>query len=76
MEDEREFITDVLQHDENAMYIDIDGSICNFTEILIGEVQKRPGLYNIKSSILSKSPVTVNQLWQEILEVFEGKYNK
>lgn len=76
MEGEEELMSEILQQDENTNCIDTYGEIQDFTEVLIGEVQKRPALYNIKSSIQSRSRVIVNQLWQEIFEVFEGKYNK
>lgn len=67
-----ESINEVPEEDKNAS-IDICGHIQDFTEILIGELQKRPALYNIKSSIQSRSRVIVNQLWQEIFEIFQGK---
>ncbi|KAM0724659.1 hypothetical protein ACS0PU_009043 [Formica fusca] len=73
MEGEEEFTSEVHEQDENTSYIDICGNIQDFTEVLIGEVQKRPALYNIKSSIQSRSRVIVNQLWQEICQVFEDQ---
>lgn len=66
-------INEVPEQDENTSYIDIYGKIEDFTEVLISEVQKRPALYNVKSSIQSRSRVIVNQLWQQIFEVFEGQ---
>lgn len=76
MEGEEEFMSEVHEQDENASYMDIYGNVQDFTEALISEVQKHPALYNIKSSIQSRSRVIVNQLWQEIFEIFEGKYKK
>lgn len=69
-------MNEVPERDENTSYIDMCGTIQDFTEVLISEVQKRPALYNIKSSIQSRSQVIVNKLWQEIFGVFEGEYNK
>ncbi|XP_026824061.1 uncharacterized protein LOC105280915 isoform X2 [Ooceraea biroi] len=73
MEGEKEFMSEVPEQDENTSYIDVCGTIQDFTELLISEVQKRPALYNIKSSIQSRSRVIVNQMWQEIFEIFEGQ---
>ena len=76
MESEEESMNEVSEQDENVDYIDISGDVQEFTEVLIGEVQKRPALYDIKLSIQSRSRVIINKMWQEIFEFFEGKYKK
>lgn len=76
MENKEESMNEVSEQDENVSYIDISGDVQDCTEVLIGEVQKRPALYNTKSSIQSRNRVIVNKMRQEIFEIFEGKYKK